>query len=676
MKKILFVLLIISTIIIKSSADDDYEAFNEYDKYKYNYQYDNNNINIVSISYELTYNNVSVIRVIIKAYNEIYNDIKFSAYLKSEEGGNDYILNCSNTYYDTIECLSEKNITLNTNDKYFFYYEKGKHGNITLDELDILEDEKRVSLIFKPEIPNNLKLYKDKRKIEVETHKEIINGGYLYAVRKPKNILHKPKDGFNKYIELNNFISNAGQENLRPNTMITYKEAIKKGYHIVNAYIQFSKDNIPVIYHEKNLGNIIGGEKGEISSKTLDELRQLDFGSKFGEKYKGEKITIFEELLDLCRENNVIIDLDLRHLDFKKYFNDTDEYIEKIFDLIEKYDMLNSIYFNDNRTEVLSKLKNYKNDITLSVSGLNDKEKMDKIKDLYKDSKRIIFSIDSTLSAENTTTVNEEIVQYGKSLDQKIKIKVSEVDNIIYAQKLLSLGVNFLTTDNLYPFLINNDKEEPIMMRCYPSEKSEDISECEIDDDIKLIDNKIYNIYYSNNIYNISEDINEKPIGQFEYVDTNILDDLYYSIIAFNFEKGIIELNVTNKLKKEEEIIGRVGPAYDNVADCYQFDFICQGNNSKTVNCKIQKDNENKVEFNGNYEIYSLEGYSLNYNEVMKRLDDKKFYQKTSFYIIVGIFTFIFLIVIICCFKNKNRDNFNEIKIVGNSYISDNNLFR
>ena len=674
MKKILYVLLIISTIIIKSSADDDYEGFNEYDKYKYNYQYDNNNINIVSISYELTYNNFSVIRVIIKSYNEIYNNIKFSAYLKSEEGGNDYILNCSNTYYDTIECLSEKNITLNTDDKYFFYYEKGKNGNITLDELDILEDDKRVSLIFKPEIPNNLKLYKDKRKIDVETHKEIINGGYLYAVRKPKKILHKPKDGFNKYIELNNFISNARQENLRPNTMIAYKEAVKKGYHIVNAYIQFSKDNIPVICHEKNLGNIINGEKGEISSKELNELKQMDFGSKFGEKYNDEKIAIFEELLELCRENNVIIDLDLRYLDFKKYFNDTDAYIEKIFDLIEKYDMLNSIYFNDNRTEVLSKLKKYKNDITLSVSGLNDKEKMDKIKDQYNDSKRIIFSIDSTLSTENTTTVNEEIVQYGKSLDKKIK--VTEVDNIIYAQRLLSLGVNYLTTDNLHPFLIKNDKEEPIMIRCSPSEKAEDISECEIDDDIKLIDNTIYNIYYSNNIYNISEDINEEPIGQFEYVDTNILDDLYYSIIAFNFEKGIIELNVTNKLKKEEEIIGRVGPAYDNVADCYQFDFICQGNNSKTVNCKIQKDNENKVEFNGNYEIYSLEGYSLNYNEVMKRLDDKKFYQKTSFYIIVGIFMFIILIIIIYYFKNKNRDSFNEIKIVGNSYISDNNLFR
>ena len=677
MKKFLFVLLIISNIIIKSSADIDIDQYDddEHDDKEYKYlNEDSNNINIVSISYELTYNDYSVVKVIIKTYNEIYNDIEFNAYLKSEEGNKKYLLNCSNTFYDSVECLSEKNITLNTDDKYYFYYEKGKNSNITIDERDNFEDVKRISLIFRPEIPNNLKLYKDKRSMDVKTNKETVNGGYLYILRKKKSVLHQPKDGFNKYIEFNNFISNARFDNFPPNTMIAYEEAIIRGYHIINADIYFSKDNIPVVCHEKNLENISEKEKGEISSKTLEELNQIDIGSKFGEKYKGEKIVVFEELLELCRDNDIIIDLNLGNLDFTKYFNDTDIYIKKIFDLVEEYDMFNSIYFNDNRTEVLLKLKTIKNDITLSISGINDKQKMDKIKELFKDSKRIIYNIEGSSTGGNTSTINEEIVQYGRSLEKKIK--VGEVNDIIEAQKLQSWGVNYITTDNLHPFLIKNDIEEPIVVRCSHPEDDEEISECEIDEEIKLLDNEIYNIYYSENIYNVSEDISDTPIGQFLYVDTNILEELYYSIIAFNFEKGIIKLNVSDKLNKDEQIYGTVGPAYDNVAECYQFDFICEGNNSKTVDCQIQKDNTNKLEIKGNYAIYDLEGYSLNYEQVMKRMNVKKFYQKTSFFIIVGIFVFIIILVIICLIRIRKGDNFNEIRIADNSYISDNNLFR
>ena len=670
MKKFLFVVLFISNIIIISNDEGAYDEYDyeDYEDYNYKDLYDNlDNINIVSISYELTYNEFSVVKVIIKIYEGMYNNINFNAYLKSEEEDKEYLLNCSNSYYDTIECLSERDIELNINDRFYFYYKKGKNGNITFDENDIAEDDKRVSLIFRPEIPKNLKLFKDNRKIVVKTNREIVDGGYLYIVRKSKKILHKPRDGFNKYIELNNFISHAGLMGYLPqSTLIAYEEAIRRGYHIVDANILFSKDKIPVICQEKNLEKISDG-KGEISTKTLVELQKLDFGSKFDEKYKGEKILTFENLLELCKDNEVIIDLDLRQLDFKQYFNKTDEYSKIIINLIEKHDMFDSILLNDNRAEVILKFQEIKNDLSFSLSDMYNKNNITKIKDQYKDSKRIIYNIGGN-------SFDEEAVKFGVSLDKKIKAE--KVNDITLVNKIQSWGVNYITTDKLHPFLIKNDKEDPIIVRCSPSEKDEYNSECEIGDEIALIDNEKYNIYYSDNIYNISEDINQEPIGEFEYVDTNLLEELYYSIINLNFEKGIIQLNISKKLKKGEEIIGIIGPAYDNVADCYQYIFICNGNNSKTVNCNIKKDDQNKVEFNGNYSIYSLEGYSLNYDEIIKRLSNKKFYQKIYFYILVGVFVLIIFIIIICSFKNRKNDSFSEIKIAGNSYMSDNNLFR
>ena len=95
-----------------------------------------------------------------------------------------------------------------------------------------------------------------------------------------------------------------------------------------------------------------------------------------------------------------------------------------------------------------------------------------------------------------------------------------------------------------------------------------------------------------------------------------------------------------------------------------------------SINCKIKKDDENKVKFKGNYSIYSLEGYSLNSNEVLKRMDSKKIYQRFYFYIIIGVFLVFIIIIIICCIKKNRNDSFNEMKISGNAYISDNNLYK
>ena len=267
--------------------------------------YNPNNINIESISYELTYNNYSVVKVVIKTFDELTNDISFIGYLKSEEG-KEYKLDCSNKFYDVLECYSGRNITFDLDDKFYFYYNKTK-SVYSFNEEDIFEDNKRVSLLFKPEITSD-KIYKDSRKITLDIGGKMVGGGILYITKRSKGILEQPKDGFNRYIDLNNFISHAGLYSQRPqSTLIAFKEAIRRGYHIVDADIQFTKDKIPVINHEHKIEKVSDGY-GEIESLTLEELEKYDFGFKFDKKYKGEKILTLESLLDLCKKNNVIID--------------------------------------------------------------------------------------------------------------------------------------------------------------------------------------------------------------------------------------------------------------------------------------------------------------------------------------------------------------------------------
>ena len=57
-------------------------------------------------------------------------------------------------------------------------------------------------------------------------------------------------------------------------------------------------------------------------------------------------------------------------------FNNTDVYVKIIIDIVEKYDMFNSIIFNDgNNIFKLLKLKKFKNDIAISISQMNEKKK-------------------------------------------------------------------------------------------------------------------------------------------------------------------------------------------------------------------------------------------------------------------------------------------------------------
>ena len=665
MKTILIEFLLMMNIFCPSFQNEEYiENNNDI------YSNDPNFIHITSISYELTYNDYSIIKVIIKTYNEIMYDINFDAYLKSEEEEKKYILHCKNTFLDTIECYTDKHITFNIEDKFYFYYEKGDKGKIMFDGLDTYEDSKRISLVFKPSIEDDQKLYKDKRTISIHLDNDMINGGYLYIVRKSKKILQKPKDGFNKYIELNNFISHAGLYTQLPqSSLIAFKEAIRRGFHIVDGDLIFSKDKVPVICHGKHLDPVSDGV-GEIPSKTLEELEKLDFGSKFNEKYRGEKILTLENLLKLCRENDVILDLDLMHLELEKYFLETDEYIKIIFELVEKYNMSDSIIFNDARMDVFNQMKKIKNDVSFSVSNMNEMENIKKVKDKFKGSKRIIYNMGGL---SNGKTINEETVKYGLSLGNKIK--ASKVDDLNFAEKIFSWGVNYITTNSIHPFIAKNDKEDPILVRCYSSVDVEFNSECEIDESVKLIDNEIYNIYYSDNIYNISEDINEEPIGEFKYIDTNILKELYYEISDFNYDKGIIKLRMSNKIKRNKKIRGVIGPTYDNVAVCYQLNFICRGNNSHNISCIIEKD-ENKIKVKLNYSIYSVEGYSLNPKEVLKKLFFKEKLRQLSVLILFIDALLIGKLIVDWILKKRKNEEFKKMKIDKNNYISDIDLFK
>ena len=640
---------------------------------------DSDNINIESITYELTYNNYSVVKVIIKTYDSLESDVSFKAYLFAEEDDKEYVLNCYSTYFDIIECYSKKDEQFDLDNHYYFYYNK-TDSHLTFDENDILEDDKRVSLIFEPEIDIEDKLYRDNHKITVETNGHMVSGGYLYLVRSSKKVLQKPKDGFNKFIELNNIIPHVGlHDHLPPSTLQGFSEAIKRGYHIINADLRFTLDNMPVICDDDMLEKISNG-KGKVSSSTFDQLEKLNFGSKFDKNFQDEKIMTFAELLVLCKKNDAIIDLNLDHLDYDKYFGTSKKYINLMFSLVDRFNMTNSIIFEAN-PKILLKLKETRKNITVAVI-IQDKEELEKIKDSFNDSQRVIYSFG--------INVDEATVKKAVSLGKKVK--VSLVDSQAQVKKLQGWGVNYMMSRNLPPFVIENEKEEPILVRC--SGVDEEKSICDIDDYLFLKDNEEYSIYYSENIYETEKDIDEEAIGSFTYINTNLLDELYYYVHYLNFERNAITLILSESLPKDEKIKGTIGPDNDDLEDCYLFNFECQGNDTYSVNCKIDTNEQGKIYLNwAHYSIHSLDDYSLNEEEVEQRKieEENEEYQEKEGYInyviekepgtlytSLFVFAVIIIVIIICILRSTKckKPVRTYVRITDNNYLSDDNLYR
>ena len=623
-------------------------------------------IDVLQISYELAYKEYAI-KVIIQTINDLDVSVSFPAKFKAFKSKEEFNLNCHNVTSTEIECYTDKDVKFDLKEKYYFYYNRGKNGKYTLEEKDIYEDFKQVNLIFKPEMYTDLVMYRDHRKVIGLNNRKIVGGGYLYLVRKNKKLLHKQKDGFNKIIELNNFIIHNGiTDKIPPCSFASYKEAITRGYRIVDANIQFTKDKIPIICHQDYIENK-DEQKEKIDNMEFNELKKINLGKKYEKKYRGEKIFTLEDLLILCKENNVLIELNLSNLNYQNYFENTNEYAKLIIDTIEKKNMMDSIIFDEASNEkIISKLQEIKKDISVSISNIKSKEDMIKMKDKYPHSKRVIYNLGDIT---NNKKLDKEAIEYALSIGKKVKTEI--IDNINIANNLFSLGVNFIKTNKLEPFLVDNEYEEPILLKCTQFDV---LVDCRLGEEVKLYDNAIYNIYYTTNIYKLFEDIVDKPIAEFKYYDTKQLDDRFYTVKKFDFENGDIDLNITFAIKKGRKLKGKVGPNYDNVKDCYLYDFTCQGNNLLHISCKINK-NKNVVKFNGNYSIHLVDYYSLNVTTPKKKnsfFGSDNVYKKIIYSFILILLTFVVIFVVYEIYKIRNKNSFIRIKIDERS-LKDNN---
>lgn len=116
------------------------------------------------------------------------------------------------------------------------------------------------------------------------------------------------------------------------NTMSAFKRAVELGAGGIELDIQLSKDNVPVVIHDRTLKRTASG-KGVVTETNYADLKKHDAGSWFSPSFRGETIPSLEEVLIWANNfPELWLNIEL------KYYSDTNkELVESSIPLIKKY---------------------------------------------------------------------------------------------------------------------------------------------------------------------------------------------------------------------------------------------------------------------------------------------------------------------------------------------------
>ena len=135
----------------------------------------------------------------------------------------------------------------------------------------------------------------------------IASVGCTTIEREPVKVLPAPRHG-GVYV-----VAHRGAHiGIPENTLAAYEAAIDIGVDFVEIDLRTTQDGRIVSVHNKEIDSYVtNGMQGLVSEMTLDQLKQLDIGSRISPQWSDERIPTFEEILELCK-GRVGIYLDLK----------------------------------------------------------------------------------------------------------------------------------------------------------------------------------------------------------------------------------------------------------------------------------------------------------------------------------------------------------------------------
>ena len=157
--------------------------------------------------------------------------------------------------------------------------------------------------------------------------------------------------------------AHAGASVIAPeNTLAAFRAAKDLGADGIETDVRMTKDGFLVLCHNDSIEGFSSGH-GTISEMTLAELKELDFGSWFDEKFAGEQILTLEECLEAASD----LDFKIVNLELKPTNGSHREYVEAAADTIMRSGFAGQIIVSSFDRHLLKDIKEYAPEISVGM---------------------------------------------------------------------------------------------------------------------------------------------------------------------------------------------------------------------------------------------------------------------------------------------------------------------
>ena len=95
------------------------------------------------------------------------------------------------------------------------------------------------------------------------------------------------------------------------NTLAAMQHGLSYGFRAVEFDVMLSKDHVPILMHDEYFGRTIAG-KGAVADCNAQELFNMDVGSWFDPRFRGEPPPSFESVIRFCREHGIWMNIEIK----------------------------------------------------------------------------------------------------------------------------------------------------------------------------------------------------------------------------------------------------------------------------------------------------------------------------------------------------------------------------
>jgi len=148
------------------------------------------------------------------------------------------------------------------------------------------------------------------------------------------------------------------------NTLAAFESAIAQYADAIELDVKLSADGQVVVIHDPTVDRTTGS-RGRVKDLSLAELRTLDAGSFFSEKYRGEKIPTLEEVFEIVGQRTFI------SVELTNYNTPRDQLVETVCLLVKKFSLQKRVMFSSFFAANLSKARAYLPGVPRGLLALN-----------------------------------------------------------------------------------------------------------------------------------------------------------------------------------------------------------------------------------------------------------------------------------------------------------------